>query len=418
MKQFAQRSTLLEVRKMAKQNDVGVFQLDNGKWAFRYTFTKNGKRSSRRSCKDEFGNPLNTKRAAIKARKSAVEAETLNQPLKPIIHKTVAEVFKEYREKGCSGKAYQTIKKQDSLWKNHIRDKFGKKYVDSITVAEVNDYLTQLYYVDGYAYKYTESFLKMFYLIFGQAYSRNYLSIDTYSKLCINKDTKIKMPNLKTDEDTEIVTFNREEIALLDEYFKGTNAETAYLLGKYCGLRISECYGLKWDNVNFRDNSISIDRQMQYQNGLIKLVSLKTRNAKRTVYMNKELKNHLKKKWQQAKLDAITFAAVREQKQRFIDDLDDSKISSTELVNCLPDGTIQTVNSFKYPSREIKSKLGIQFKYHYLRHTFGTRMAEMNTPQHLLCSIMGHGNIHVTQQYYIAVSKRGIEILQNNLNQL
>lgn len=403
---------------MAKQNDVGVFQLDNGKWAFRYTFTKNGKRSSRRSCKDEFGNPLNTKRAAIKARKSAVEAETLNQPLKPIIHKTVAEVFKEYREKGCSGKAYQTIKKQDSLWKNHIRDKFGKKYVDSITVAEVNDYLTQLYYVDGYAYKYTESFLKMFYLIFGQAYSRNYLSIDTYSKLCINKDTKIKMPNLKTDEDTEIVTFNREEIALLDEYFKGTNAETAYLLGKYCGLRISECYGLKWDNVNFRDNSISIDRQMQYQNGLIKLVSLKTRNAKRTVYMNKELKNHLKKKWQQAKLDAITFAAVREQKQRFIDDLDDSKISSTELVNCLPNGTIQTVNSFKYPSREIKSKLGIQFKYHYLRHTFGTRMAEMNTPPHLLCSIMGHGNIHVTQQYYIAVSKRGIEILQNNLNQL
>ena len=403
---------------MAKQNDVGVFQLDNGKWAFRYTFTKNGKRSSRRSCKDEFGNPLNTKRAAIKARKSAVEAETLNQPLKPIIHKTVAEVFKEYREKGCSGKAYQTIKKQDSLWKNHIRDKFGKKYVDSITVAEVNDYLTQLYYVDGYAYKYTESFLKMFYLIFGQAYSRNYLSIDTYSKLCINKDTKIKMPNLKTDEDTEIVTFNREEIALLDEYFKGTNAETAYLLGKYCGLRISECYGLKWDNVNFRDNSISIDRQMQYQNGLIKLVSLKTRNAKRTVYMNKELKNHLKKKWQQAKSDAITFAAVREQKQRFIDDLDDSKISSTELVNCLPNGTIQTVNSFKYPSREIKSKLGIQFKYHYLRHTFGTRMAEMNTPQHLLCSIMGHGNIHVTQKYYIAVSKRGIEILQNNLNQL
>ena len=403
---------------MAKQNDVGVFQLDNGKWAFRYTFTKNGKRSSRRSCKDEFGNPLNTKRAAIKARKSAVEAETLNQPLKPIIHKTVAEVFKEYREKGCSGKAYQTIKKQDSLWKNHIRDKFGKKYVDSITVAEVNDYLTQLYYVDGYAYKYTESFLKMFYLIFGQAYSRNYLSIDTYSKLCINKDTKIKMPNLKTDEDTEIVIFNREEIALLDEYFKGTNAETAYLLGKYCGLRISECYGLKWDNVNFRDNSISIDRQMQYQNGLIKLVSLKTRNAKRTVYMNKELKNHLKKKWQQAKLDAITFAAVREQKQRFIDDLDDSKISSTELVNCLPNGTIQTVNSFKYPSREIKSKLGIQFKYHYLRHTFGTRMAEMNTPQHLLCSIMGHGNIYVTQQYYIAVSKRGIEILQNNLNQL
>lgn len=403
---------------MGKQNDVGVFQLENGKWAFRYTFTKNGKRSSKRSCKDEFGNSLNTKRAAIKARQIAVDAEALNQPLKPVERKTVAEVFKEYREKGCSGKAYQTIRKQDSLWENHIRDKFGSRYVDDITVAEVNDYLTELYYVDDYTYKYTESFLKIFYLIFGQAYSRNYLSIDIYSKLCMNKDTKIKMPKLKINEDTEIVTFSEEEISLLDEYFKGTNAEIAYLLGKYCGLRISECYGLKWDHVNFENNSISIDRQMQYQNGLIKLVPLKTRNAKRTVYMNKVLKEHLQKQWKQSKEDAVTFAAVREQKQRFIDDLDSSRISSTKLVNCLPNGTIQTVNSFKYPSREIKSKLGIQFKYHYLRHTFGTRMAEMNTPQHLLCSIMGHGNIHVTQQYYIAVSKRGIEILQNNLNKL
>ena len=403
---------------MGKQNDVGVFQLENGKWAFRYTFTKNGKRSSKRSCKDEFGNSLNTKRAAIKARQIAVDAEALNQPLKPVERKTVAEVFKEYREKGCSGKAYQTIRKQDSLWENHIRDKFGSRYVDDITVAEVNDYLTELYYVDNYTYKYTESFLKIFYLIFGQAYSRNYLSIDIYSKLCINKDTKIKMPKLKINEDTEIVTFSEEEISLLDEYFKGTNAEIAYLLGKYCGLRISECYGLKWDHVNFENNSISIDRQMQYQNGLIKLVPLKTRNAKRTVYMNKVLKEHLQKQWQQSKEDAVTFAAVREQKQRFIDDLDSSRISSTKFVNCLSNGTIQTVNSFKYPSREIKSKFGIQFKYHYLRHTFGTRMAEMNTPQHLLCSIMGHGNIHVTQQYYVAVSKRGIEILQNNLNQL
>ena len=108
----------------------------------------------------------------------------------------------------------------------------------------------------------------------------------------------------------------------------------------------------------------------------------------------------------------------REQKQRFIEDLDGSKISSTELVNCLPNGTIQTVNSFKYPSREIKKQLGINFKYHHLRHTYGTMMAEKNTPSHLLCNQMGHGNIHVTQRYYLAISKSGIEALNENLNRL
>jgi len=72
----------------------------------------------------------------------------------------------------------------------------------------------------------------------------------------------------------------------------------------------------------------------------------------------------------------------------------------------------------KYPTREIKSRLKIEFKYHYLRHTYGTMMAELNTPQHLLCSQMGHGNIHVTQRYYLSISKDGIDILKENLKRL
>ena len=157
---------------------------------------------------------------------------------------------------------------------------------------------------------------------------------------------------------------------------------------------------------------------MQYQNGVIKLIPPKTRNSKRTIYLCPTLLEHLKEKAQQRTADAVALAEVREQKQRFIDDLDGKKISSTELVNCLPNGTMQTVNSFKYPTREIKSKLGINFKYHFLRHTYGTLMAEMNTPTHLLCNQMGHGHIHVTQRYYIAVSKTGIDILRGNISRL
>ena len=258
----------------------------------------------------------------------------------------------------------------------------------------------------------------MFYLIFGQAYSRNFLDVDTYNKLCVNKDTRIHMPKLKVDDDLDIVAFSKEETAILDSYFCNTNAETAYMLGRYCGLRINECYGLKWSNIDLKRGTILIDRQMQYQEGLIKLVSVKTRNGKRTVFMCDRLKTYLQKLARQRKRDEVKFAALREQNQRMIEDLDGQKISSTELVNCLSDGKIQTVNSMKYHTREIKSRYGIEFKYHYLRHTYGTRMAEMNTHTHLLCNQMGHGNIKVTQRYYIALSKTGIEILQSNLNQL
>ena len=335
-----------------------------------------------------------------------------------IFRRTVKEVFDEYREKGRSGRAYKTIVKQDSLWKNHLSDRFGKRYIDEISVAEINDYLEELYYSVGFSYRYVESFLKMFYLIFGQAYSRNYLDVDSYNKMCLNKDTKIHMPKLKVDDDTDIVAFSKNEIARLDEYFKGTNAETAYLLGRYCGLRINEAFGLKWDHVDLDKGTITIDRQMQYQNSLIKLVPVKTRNGNRTVYMCDKLKVYFQELAARRAADEIKYAAVREQKQRFIDDLDGKKISSTELVNCLPDGTIQTVNSMKYPTREIKSRLGINFKYHFLRHTFGTHMAEMGIPEHLLCNQMGHGNIHVTHKYYLAITKTGFDILRDALNRL
>ena len=219
------------------QNDTGIYQLDGGGWGFRYTVSVNGKRKDVKRVRDANGNPMKTKRSAILARAEAIKGEQTPKA-KQISRKTAKEVYEEYCGNGRKDRAYRTKQKQDSLWKNHLCAKYGKRFVDEITAAEVNDYLSHLYYVEGFSYQYTEAFLKMFYLIFGQAYSRNYLEVDTYNKLCVNKDTRIKMPKMKTEDDTDIVAFSREELVLLDDYFKGTNAETAYLLGRYCGLRI------------------------------------------------------------------------------------------------------------------------------------------------------------------------------------
>lgn len=405
---------------MANTNNAaaGVYQLENGYWGYRFILTVNGKKKAQKRVKDESGKPFKTQKQAAKARSIALaqeQAKSLLPPQEKTMRKTVAEVYQEYCEKGRSGKAYTTIKKQDSLWNNHIAAKFGNRYIDDITVAEIQDYLEELYYTDNRAYSYTESFLKMFYLIFGQAYSRNYLQVDIYNKLCINKDTKIHMPKLKIDEDTDIVSFDEQEIERLNEYFKGTNAETAYMLGRYCGLRINECYGLKWEKIDLENGTITIDRQMQYQEGLIKLVPLKTRNAKRKVYMCSRLKEYLTELQKQQEQAEKEFELQRQQNQTFIKDLNGEMVSSLELVNSLPNGKIQTVNSMKYHSRTLQAEHNIKFKYHYLRHTYGTNLATLNTPSHILCNQMGHSSSQVTQKYYIATSAKGINELLNNL---
>ena len=406
---------------MAEQQAAGVYQLDNGYWGYRFVITVNGRKKAQKRVKDELGNPYKTQKQAIKARSIALAQEQAKiqlPPQKKITRQTVTEVYQEYCEKGRSGKAYATIKKQDSLWNNHLCARFGKRYIDEITVAEIQDYLEELYYTDNRAYSYTESFLKMFYLIFGQAYSRNYIDIDSYNKLCVNKDTKIHMPKLKIEDDLDIVSFDDKEIERLDSYFSGTNAETAYMLGKYCGLRINECYGLKWSNVDLKSGIITIDRQMQYQEGLIKLVSLKTRNAKRKIYMSIKLKDYFSKLKQQQEKDKRELALQRQQNQTFIQDLNGDMISSLELVNSLSNGKIQTVNSMKYHSRTLQCEHGIMFKYHYLRHTYGTNLAALNTPEYLLCNQMGHANSNVTHKYYVAISERGVDELLKNLEKM
>lgn len=401
--------------------EIGVYQLENGNWEYRFAVTKNGKKTNYRKRKDENGNVFKTQAQAKRARAAALKKLKKEEPAlmnRAFGTATVRKVYQEYCETGRFDKAYATIKKQDSLWRNHLSEKFGDRYIDDISVAEVNDYLAYLYYNEGRAYGYVEAFLKMFYLIFGQAYSRNYLDGEIYSKLCLNKGTKIHMPKMKIDDENDVVVFTKDELRFLDEYFSGGNAETAYLLGRYCGLRINECYGLRWENIDLESGIITIDRQMQYQDGLIKLVSLKTRNAKRRIYMNDVLKQYFIKLSEMRANAEENMRAVRQQNQTYITDLDGSKLSSLGLVNTTENGKIQTVNSMKYHSRTLKEKHNINFKFHFLRHTYGTAMADMNTPTHLLCNQMGHSSVKVTERYYISMSKTGVDILRENLNRL
>lgn len=406
---------------MRNANDIGVFQLPDGYWGYRFKVIVDGKPVEKKRVTDDSGAKFKNKTAAAKARKHAMLLAEKNSlvPHEPTrARKTVGEVYAEYCEKGRADKAYGTIRKQDSLWRIHLKAAFGSRFVDEISTAEIKDYLAHLYYEQELAYRYVESFLKMFYLIFGQAYSRGYLPVDLYNKLCVNKDTKISMPKMKVDDDMEIIAFTNEECALLDDYFRGTNAETAYLLGRYCGLRINEAYGLRWSDVDLAGGTIRIEHQMQYQNGLIKLVPLKTRNARRTIYLNSQMKAHLAALLEQRQHLTSSQQRQREQNQTIIMDAQGKPVSSLELVNCLPNGKIQTVNSMKYHARVLREKYDLNFKYHYLRHTFGTHLATMNIPPHLLCNQMGHGKIETTRRYYIAISEAGIAELKKGIELL
>ena len=74
------------------QNDVGVTKLENGNWEYRFVMVVDGKKVTSRKRKDEQGNPLTTKRAALKARKEAMKKAQLGiTNTAPTAKKTVEE---------------------------------------------------------------------------------------------------------------------------------------------------------------------------------------------------------------------------------------------------------------------------------------------------------------------------------------
>ena len=53
---------------------TGVYQLENGFWAYRYTITANGKKKDVKRTKSDSGKPFKSQTAAAKARDVALKA--------------------------------------------------------------------------------------------------------------------------------------------------------------------------------------------------------------------------------------------------------------------------------------------------------------------------------------------------------
>jgi hypothetical protein len=84
----------------------------------RYAYWVDGNQKDIKRTEDENRNPFKAERAAIKAREYAIirAQSKLSHPQKsPKKRAALAEVFVEYCEIGRCGKAYDTIRKQESL---------------------------------------------------------------------------------------------------------------------------------------------------------------------------------------------------------------------------------------------------------------------------------------------------------------
>lgn len=389
---------------------TGITQGKDGSWSYRIKKKVNGQVVDTRIKKDENGLPFLTARAAHEAKlKHEAKLASGEIEIAPKSSKTTLQaVYDAYLESAdAKQKAPATLRKQESMWRNHVGPKFGDTDINAITIPDLDTFLFELY--QKRSFKYTEGFLKFFYLLFGFAYKLEVIDGDRYYRMFGDKSTRLTMPVMEqADVEKEMEgaeTYDDDQLAVMEKIFQSEdgNLLTAFYLGVYCGLRISECFALRWSNINWEDGTITINRQMHNTGGQITLTKVKTMTAIRTVMMPSFLQDYLDSYYQTQRQERIRAGQHYKNTERVYDDVSREWIVGGDFINRRTNGELLTVNSMKYWSRKIKSEVGIDFKFHNLRHTYATNCAYNNVNMMLLMQMMGHKKLETTKEYYMKI---------------
>lgn len=197
---------------------------------------------------------------------------------------------------------------------------------------------------------------------------------------------------------------------ILECFPEGSSSHIPLQIGYKCGMRLGEVFGLTWDCVDFKNMTIAIDKQIQWQErdkqtgekGYWYFTAPKYLSS-RTIRMPNDLAELLKREFerQQAAMNLYGNLYTHnyvDERQRLNQDAHGTQVN---LVMVRLDGTYIISRNMHYVSHIVSHELGIEkFDFHSLRHTHATMLAEIGATPKYVQHRLGHKNIQVTMQVY------------------
>lgn len=222
-----------------------------------------------------------------------------------------------------------------------------------------------------------------------------------------------KIPTRKKEK--HIVT--KEQFNAIIERFPYRH--TCYLplqLAYRCGLRLGEAFAITWDDVNFEDNTLSINKQVQWDNKYWYFTDTKYKSD-RIIDLDDFMVNILKQYKSQQLKDKVYYGEhyirlkINDKKQ--INEVEGDEIN---LINIRENGTYIQPRVMQHCFRVIHYKLGYkELDYHSLRHTHTTMLLSAGANIKAVQERLGHKKLDITLQVYTHVTdemrKKTLDIL-------
>ena len=235
----------------------------------------------------------------------------------------------------------------------------------------------------------------------------------------INNDLLIKNPargvNLpKLSKNMRTALTEEEQKKLIEKCFDHPWGMVIFL-ALFSGMRHGEVLGLTWDDVDFKNNCISINKQVGRVQNFDPNIKSKTllcsRNKTKTASSTRKIviASQVMEKLQEYKINQ------NKRKKEWGEAYNDlNLVFSREDGNYIDQTTLR-----KFFIATLK-KAGLkQITFHELRHTFATRAVENNANIKAVSAILGHANITTTLNIYTHNSKKlQQETMQDMANKL